>query len=172
MEDLKVLDEVKTVYEEDVFTSKTGVKVKISRVNRLIVLDAVRRIKDPKVPVVYIESKNRSEDNPSDPDYIAAKQQADLDRGMTTINVYLAFGTKPIYIPDTKEKPGDTGWSKDYEEVGLDIPEKGRGRYTAWLKYYALLEDEVNELSLMAMRYSGATLEEDVNKSVTNFQSN
>lgn len=172
MEDLKALDTIKTDFEEDVFTSKTGVKLKINKVNRLIVLDAVRKIRDPKIPMVYIETKNRSEENPNDPDYLQAKQEADLDRGMTTINVYLAFGTKPTFIPENKEGPEGQTWSVDYNEVGLDIPQGGRGRYVAWLKYYALLEEEVNDLSLMAMRYSGATLEEDVAKSTTNFQSN
>ncbi len=169
----EVLDKIQ-VQEDDpsIFTANNGVVIKLKRVNRMIVLDAVRQIQDPKPPVQFIEDKGRTEENPNDPDYIAAKQQSDFDRGMLTINVYLTFGTQVVSIPDGMYMPETHDWSEDLESLGMKIAPKGRARYASWLKYYALNEDEVNELSLRAMRFAGVTLEVDTAAAVDTFQGN
>jgi hypothetical protein len=51
----------------------------------------------------------------------------------------------------------------------VEVPDSGIGRYLAWLRYYALVEQEVSDLMMAVLRYSGVVLEADVETAAENF---
>lgn len=154
------------------FKSIKGIVFKLKRVNKLAVVDATKKIPLPKVPVTYIPEKNREEENPMHPDYIEAVEDAQFKRGMVSVAVYLSLGTTLDKLPNGVQSPTDTEWAEELTELGIDISEKPRSRYVDWIKYYALDDDELNELVKAVMRYSGATLEEDVKEAQDSFRDN
>jgi len=168
--DAQVLNEVVVPENSSTWTSSNGIVFRFRPVSRLIITDAIRRIKDPKPPLVMDPDKGRMEENPNDPDYVEAVADADYRRGMLAVDVYLSMGTEVVYRPEELESVESTGWSDDLESFGLEIPARGRARYVAWVKYYALTDEETNTLTLMAMRHGGATLEDDVAEALAGFQ--
>jgi len=168
--DAQVLNEVTETKDPQTWISSNGIVFRFKRVSRMIIADAGRKIRDPKVPVVMNEDKGREEENPNHPDYIEALADANYRRGMLAVNVYLSMGTEIVTLPEGIVPPEDCSWEEDLAAFDLDIPAKGKARYVAWLKYYALNDDDSSELTLAAMRYGGATLEEDVSAAEAGFQ--
>lgn len=153
------------------FTTHNGIVLEFAKVSRLAVVDAGRQIKEPKPPMVFIEDKGRSEDNPNDPDYLRAVQEVQYERGMVTITLLLALGTKIQHLPRGIEGPDGDEWLEILQASGIAIPtDNKRLRYCAWLKYIALPDDALNDLIKEVMRYSGLTLEEDVAVAQDNFR--
>jgi hypothetical protein len=111
------------------------------------------KFKYPPVPVLFNEEKDRKEENPNDPDYIAACEQVDLDKGMALIDLLVGLGTVLIRLPDSIPGPDSDEWVGDVEYyLGEPIPNSRKVRYLYWLKYVAV---EVNEdLQLIARKVS------------------
>lgn len=170
-----ILDSVnkETTEEPDIFVAESGVVLKLKKVNGLIISELGRKIKEPRVPKVYIEDKGREEENPNDPDYLEALQDVAHQRAMLTIDTYYALGTEPKSIPENIKAIEDTDWSEDLAVIGLEVPTSGRGRYLAWLKYYILTQEEaLGSLLIKCTRYSGGVTEEDVEAATATFRNN
>ena len=167
--DAQVLNEVTQTKDPQTWISSNGIVFRFKRVSRMIITDAGKKIKDPKVPLVMNDDKGRMEENPNDPDYVEALTDANYRRGMLAVDVYLAMGTEVVSCPEDIEPVESDIWKEDIELFGIDVPAKGKARYVAWLKYYALPDDDTNALTLAAMRYGGATLEEDVTDAQAGF---
>lgn len=149
----------------DEFLASNGLRLKLYKVSSMLVSEAGRRIPDVPVPVVFIEDKGREEENPHDPAYIEAQRDVDWKRTVIIMNTTIAFGTKPIEpLPDNLEPVEATSWAEDVVEIaGVSVPSKGRGRYAAWLQYYALPDNtELMALQLKVGRLSGRVPEADV----------
>lgn len=160
----------------DEFVSSSGLKFKLKKVSAMLISEAGRKVVRPHVPVVYIEDKQREEENPNDPDYIAAQREADWQTTILTINVTIAFGTVVIEetIPKDIEHWDDTSWSDTMAELlDLEIPKGGRARYAAWIKFYALPDhQELLDLQRAIARFSGNVPEEDVTSAEDSFRNN
>lgn len=143
----------------DEFTSSSGLKFKLKKVSAMLISEAGRKVARPPVPVVFIEDKGREEENPNDPNYLAAQQDANWETTVLTINVTIAFGTQVIEdtIPKDVEHWESLGWSDSLEELlGLKIANSGRARYAAWVKFYALPDhQELLDLQRAIAVYSG-----------------
>ena len=121
--------------------------------------------------MVYIEDKGREEENPNDPDYLAAMQNIQFERGLATITLLLALGLRIKHIPDSVEGPEGDEWIEVLEASDILVPKDNkRLRFCAWLKYIALPDDDLNVAIKEIMRYSGLTLEEDVAVAQDNFR--
>lgn len=169
---LSIVDDVSEV-DPNVFVASNGLKLRLKPVSRLLVVEAGRKVVRPKPPRMWIEEKQREDENPNDPDYQAELQDAEFRRGMTAIDVCLALGTEIEYRPPELEEPQSEGWAEDIEAFGaLEIPKKPRGRYLAWLKYYALNDDDLTKAIQAVMRVGGLTTEEDVDKAMEGFRRN
>lgn len=157
----------------NVWTSPRGLKLKLYKVNRMVVAEAGSRIDMPEIPKVLNPDQDRWESNPNDPDYLEAVQLANLRRSMACVNVYLALGTKPVEVPSELTAWEDETWATDLEELGLDIPPATRknSRYCAWLRFYALEDDDFTALLRATMLYSGHVSEEQVAEVVDSFRS-
>lgn len=170
---------VDTLPEDDggdptVFVAATGVRLKLKRVSQMIVADAKRRLPEPKVPKWINPEKDREEENPNDPEYIEAVYNYRYDTSMLALRVYLILGTEPIYpLPAGIVGPDSHEWSDAIQgaDDGVDIPESGPRRYFAWLKYYALPDDQVMRVMSQIISLSGRTLEEEVRKAQESFRS-
>lgn len=167
----QILNEL-TVVEPDlsVYMAPNGLKLKLKKVSRFVVVDATKKFKMPSVPVIYDKDKDREIENPNDPDYIAELRSAKFEQGMLAISVYLTLGTEVLELPANVSPVDATDWSEDLESLGITIPIKGRARYVAWLKYYCLTDDEFNALAWQVMKFSGTVREEDVKQAMESFR--
>jgi hypothetical protein len=155
---------------KETFTTKRGIVLELSAVSRYLVMDINSSMPLPKPPIVMIEEKGRSEENPNDPDYIEALRQANFKKGMAVSNAYLALGTKVVTLPDDIESVESEDWSDILTELGVKIPIKGRARYVAWLRYYAVPGDDFEALITATMREGSVTTESDVKKAEDSFR--
>lgn len=157
--------------DPSIYTSEFGVRLKLGKVPNLIVQDATRRLKEPTPPKVWIADKETEEENPNDPAYQKAQQEFEFERGMLAMSVYFVRGTRVLSIPEGFQTAESEEWSTELEEIaGLSIPNMGPRRYLAWLKYVALSDDDFHKLMTQIMRYSGTTLEVDVNRAADDFR--
>ena len=107
----------------------------------LLIRQAAANLPEPQVPRTYIEELGREEENPEDPDYLAACEEHDGRTFEVTSNMFLAVGTSILEVPDGVDKPDDDGWLQVLEAVGIPIDTSTPARrYLAWLQYYALAE--------------------------------
>jgi len=166
----EVLNQVTEVTDPATWISSNGIKFRLKKVSRMIIADAGRKIKDPKIPVTMNEEKGREEENPNHPDYVAELADTNYRRGMLAVEVYIAMGTEVIERPESISAPESNQWADDLLNFGLEVPQIGKARYVAWLKYYALSDDDLTALTLAAMRYGGATLEADVSQAQAGFR--
>lgn len=163
---LPVIDMVPTSW-----TSANGVVLKLKKVSRFVIVDMGRKIQMPKVPVIYIEDKDRTEENPNDPEYIAAVTEANYQRAMATITASLTLGTEIEKLPDGMVGPQDDEWFEIMRSLDIDVPKDNkRLRYAAWLKYIALDDASFNDLIQVVLKFSGLTTETDVTQAQEGFR--
>ena len=169
---LRALDDIREV--DPSICVVGGITFKMRKVSRILVVDAARKITLPKPPKVMIEDKGRVEENPADPDYQAALADANYNKAMVVVNAYVVLGTKPIEVPVDIEALESTEWVDSLAELdpNFEQPKSARSRYLQWLKYIALDDTQLNELVTNVMRYSGVTLETDVQQSTQGFRNN
>jgi hypothetical protein len=154
------------------YLSKKGVKFRLSPVPSVLIEEAARRIKLPSPPIWINPDKEREEENPNDPTYVAQVQEAQFERGLVALNLYMS-GTEVEHVPPDVEQPEGERWFYRVKNVaGIDIPEQGFGRYLAWVKFYVLQDEELVEIRNRIMRISGRTMEVDVQQATDTFRSN
>lgn len=154
-------------YQPDpsIFVAENGLRLKLKRVSRMVVGDAAMRFKAPKPPRTFNDAKGREEENPNDPDYLADMIRYRYDIGMISVSTYFVLGTQVHgELPSSLEPVSADGWVEQVKaaDPGADIPTSGPRRYLAWLKYYALSDEDVTRLLRACVRHSGGTLEADV----------
>lgn len=155
------------------YVSSKGIKFKIKKIPKLALVDAGKRLKDPKVPMFYNEDKERNEPNPNDPNYIDELRDVNYQRGIAITSVGIVLGTELIKpLPEDVEAPEDTDWSDALNELGIEIPEKGRMRYLAWVKYYALDDEEFTILFRTVAGGAGMVFAEEVAEATVAFPGN
>lgn len=162
--------------QSNLFTSSDGLRFQLYKVNPHLIVEAGRQLREPPVPIVFLEDKGRNEENPNDPDYQAALQEFQLERGLLVVNTHLAFGTKLLNadeLPEGKFPVDDPTWAEDLQEtLGIIVPPKGKARYLRWLKFHLLDGDDMNEIAAAVMRYSGRVTEADVEQAENSFRDN
>ena len=172
--DLEVLNAVAEQPQDDsVWNSedKPGLKLKILKVNKLLLRDIVMRIPMPVPPKFYNEDKEEEEDNPLDPTYLREQQEAIEKRSNAIMNFWFGYGTKPLEIPEDMIAHTEDDWIDDLESMGFSgVPRKGTARYAAWVRYYALTSDEMVPLTHAIHRFNGITPEVDVAEARDSFQ--
>ncbi|NIM52295.1 MAG: hypothetical protein GTO22_24130, partial [Gemmatimonadales bacterium] len=69
-----------------------GVRARLVPVPEGVLEDVEERIPDPPVPVVVLEEEQREVENPNDPDYLRAVEDAQRQRGVAIIEALCLFG--------------------------------------------------------------------------------
>ena len=85
-------------------TLTTGIEGRIIPVGASLIDDVVASIPDPEVPTFFNEDKQREEENPLDPDYIAELEATERRRAIAAMETLLIFGF------ELKEMPDDDVW--------------------------------------------------------------
>ena len=80
----------------DVRTLSTGVRARLHPVGASIVTDATGKVKPPKVPSYYNESKGREEENPNDTSYLAALDEVKRAQASAAMDVMVMFGVELV----------------------------------------------------------------------------
>lgn len=171
--DLEVMNELEVLATPppSEFITTNGIKFKLKKVPSMLATEASRRAVIPRPPVVFIEAKGRSEENPDDPDYKEALRDAQIQQGILGVNTYLSFGTEVVSLPEGIIDWTEPEWSEDITDVtGVVIPVKGKARYCAWLKFYALSDEDFTGLNLAIARHSGYVPEADVTAAEDEFR--
>ena len=82
--------------KKPIITLSTGVRVKLLPVAASLITDVTGRIEDPPVPIWHNPDKDRDEENPNDPAYLRACQQADTRRGLAAVDALVLFGVELV----------------------------------------------------------------------------
>lgn len=163
------------VYVKDgIFTSEGGLKLKLKKVSRMVVVEAGMKIDLPSPPKVWIPEQERYEDNTLDPDYEDELRRAQYNKSIASTNIYLSMGTEIIQpLPDGMVMPDSDEWADELSELGVGVPPKSlrRMRYVFWLRCYALNDDDFTELSKATAYYSGHITEQQVQQIEDAFRS-
>jgi hypothetical protein len=150
---------------DGIFTSERGLRLKLKKVSRMVVVEAGMKIDLPSPPKVWIPEQERFEDNVLDPDYEDSLRRAQYNKSIASTSIYLAMGTEIIKpLPEDMADPDDDSWSDELDEMGVTVPDKSkrRMRYVFWLRCYALNDDDFTELSKATAHYSGHLTEQQV----------
>jgi hypothetical protein len=116
---LEVGDEIK-VDAEEIVTLERGFKVKITPVPGMLITEAISRVQEPKVPIVWNDKKDREEPNYQDPTYVAAMQRYEAQKVIASTNAAIRMGVRLI-----DGLPEDDSWIDDLQELGFDEVERG-----------------------------------------------
>ena len=92
---------------EDEFTLSTGVVVRLKPVSSSLVEEMKGSIKMPPVPKVWIEAKEREEENPNDPRYIEQVEEVNSKRSDAIFDALCMFGVELV-----DGLPEDDIWTK------------------------------------------------------------
>jgi hypothetical protein len=156
-----------------VVTLSTGVQIEVKSVPRFALMNIQNKLagERPKVPIVHIKEDDRDIEVPENPDYqrdLLAYQGKMVE---ATYDAMIVLGTKVVQVPESVQKPEDTGWAEDLKLVGIDVPVNGKGRYLSWMKLYACAQDA--DMGLITKAISGCMgiTEEEAAKAATLFRS-
>lgn len=78
--------------DNGVVTFSTGVRGRFKAVPAMTIEAASAMIKDPPVPLQEIDGRDGKHENPLDPDYIRAKDEAQGERNRAAIDIMAMFG--------------------------------------------------------------------------------
>ena len=74
----------------------TGVRARMVPVAASLISEVASRVKDPPVPMCYIDEKEREELNPDDPEYLRQLAEATTKRGTVSLETMVMFGVELI----------------------------------------------------------------------------
>lgn len=130
-------------------TLSTGVVIRHSPVPPWLAREVVQKIKDPPVPIVYIESKGRDEPNPNDPEYLQGIEDANVQRGIASLDIVILMGTKIVSIPEDIIPLESDEWINQLrdlevfdEETFVKINSSPNQRKIAWFKFYIIKDND------------------------------
>lgn len=170
----EVLAEVSTSVTDkedpNLTTLSSGVILRHKRVPPMVLAKLDEKYADPDAPHVWDSEKERSIPNPNDPEYIKALDKNRMQRGTAMIDVLIGLGTEIVHIPEGMQTPDDEEWVENLSFVSIEVPKLKIGKYLAWVKYYAA--EDARDIQLLAKKGSAAlgVSEEDVARSIENFQ--
>lgn len=178
---LKAIQEVDT--QPDMgparFRCSSGVVLRLRKIPPFILKEVQASFRPPEVPKVYMDDKETSEENPSDPTYMRALRAYQSALGDALNGVMLVRGTEVESVPDGMPRPEDNSWVDDLNDLpgvengALAVPNTPRRRYYCWLKYVALTDSrDLTGLLRKLSELAGNTLEVDVARAVESFPDN
>ncbi len=150
-------------------TLDSGVVVRLKEVSPYALDLALRLLPKPEVPVVYIEEKGRSEENPSDPAYRKALEEYEQKRNDLVIDTCLLFGVEVMWVPEGVPGPEDSAWTADLELLGFTVETDKRKRLLQWLKLIAIRSNK--DLAVVKNGTMYGTPEAEVLKAMESFRS-
>lgn len=93
--------------EKGILTLTTGVRIRYHPINPSVFTEVLAKMKPPRPPKVFIESKGKEEDNPLDPTYLAEMDNWQGERANALMETFALFGCELV-----DGLPKDEGWLK------------------------------------------------------------
>lgn len=174
IEQRAAIDLIETIQQDasqkGVLHTERGLTIYLRKVNRNIVADAWAKIPDPEVPKWIDPDKSDPEqginvevENPNDPAYRKRLDDVQLQRARVATTVNIALGVRAI---SGIEEAGLVHWDEDswleyVRYTDLEIPPVGsKVRMVSWMRYYALTNQDLGNLSLAVGVFSNSMLRE------------
>lgn len=159
--------------EDNILTLSTGVKLELFKPSLLAIREVERQVNanKPKPPEIYLEDKERSEENPDDPDYINELNAWQADGTERQFSIALVTGSKINYVPNDIPGLDSEEWHGILSVVNVPLGKSTQERYIQWTKYVAAPTAMdfgsilIRLLSLVGVR------EEEVAEAVESFRS-
>ena len=156
-------------------TLSNGIILALKPIPPGIIERSLARLEKPKVPRWKNPDKNVEEENPGDPEYVAALEAYQALRNKTAVNTLLLVGTAVKAIPEGLYGPEDVGHWFDQELMAhlgvVANTETAFDRYLSWLELYAMAKQrDILEVISTVNRMAGIG-EEDVRAAVAGFRS-
>lgn len=106
---------------DTITTLSTGVKAIIRPVPTYLIDKMVGEIVEPKPPKKFDEKKQREEENPFDPEYLEAIDEANRQRGLVTMEAMIMWGIELVEpIPDLDDWLPKLKWMAKRSALDLD----------------------------------------------------
>lgn len=130
-------------------TLSTGVVIRHRPVPPWLAREVVQKIKDPEIPIMYLESKGRDEPNPNDPKYIQALEDVNVQRGIASLDIVILMGTEITHVPEGIIPMESDEWIDQLrdlevfdEETFAKIQSSKNQRKIAWFKFYIIKDND------------------------------
>lgn len=125
----------------------------------------------PKPPMVFIQSKNRSEENPNDPKYIEELLLWASGNIVRTYEILLMTGTELHSVPDSVMKADSPEFAELCEGMGIPVDKNRVRRYVQWIEFVACKSStEFGRLRSILLNFAG-TSEAEVAQALKTFRS-
>ncbi len=149
--------------DEDILELSTGVKLGLRTPSAVLLNNAMKAnvADEPKPPKVWVEDKQRDEENPSDPDFVYAYRVWLADAGIRSLKALIPTGTRIHSIPDDMVGPEAEDFGDLMESMGEVAATGVHTRYVQWVMLVATGTEDLKTLSTALMRRAGVR-EEDV----------
>jgi hypothetical protein len=175
VEDLAdALEQIKLPVEiPEVLTLSNGIKVRCKPFPRMLLRNAISQYQDPEVPVIKFEDGSE-EENPNDPDYLAAFEKVHEERLEAAARVTLGYGIAidEDDLPDGMVGPMDDSWMTDMKKLGVDPGDCSTDflRRYQWLNLYAIPNEEERTLVFLVAQQATGLVEAEVIRAMRYFQ--
>ncbi len=150
--------------QDAVYELSNGVKVRLRKMSPVLLAAVATNVGqgEPQVPMVYNEDKERDEDNPLDPDYVAEHDRWAAGRGIRLMRALVAGATSLDHCPDDVMGHDSEEFADFLELMEIPLSPSTQGRYAQWVMYVGVQDQEqMADFSATLMRMAGAR-EEDV----------
>lgn len=141
----RAVERVKRIGRGAEFELSNGIVLKIKSVPPFLVQAVQNEFKTPTPPKVMIEEKGREEENPNDPEYLRQLIELEEQQQLAINDLFLAWGTEIISVPDGYFKPEQDEWiamvefAQNITGKNIHIERDNQiKRYLHWLRFYAL----------------------------------
>jgi hypothetical protein len=157
--------------EPGTVTLSTGVILRVSSVPNMLYTDIMAEMAPdrPKVPAIWIEARERYEENPNDPDY---QERIGLwtAQAMTAVNnAFILEGTEVESLPDGFAAHDDQAFVDRMRTLRRPVANDAE-KYLTWIKYRAAPDESDVVLMLQEIGRRSNVTETDVATAVENFQ--
>ena len=153
-------------------TLSSGIVLTLRDVPPLAMRQASMAVPLPDPPTVHIESTDRDEANPNDPDYLDEVEDREIVVYQAGVNVALIMGTTCESVPDGYFGPDDIGWVDELTaaDIPVDVSTEAL-RYLNWLHLYALRNaEDLKRVTYNALVRAGL-LEAEIAAAIASFLS-
>lgn len=162
--------------EEKIYTLSTGIRVRFTPVNSMIIQSAMSRIKNPQVPIVVDKEQGRDYENPDDPRYILALTEARTQRGYARLNTIILWGMiladglpendDWLYKLQFQERQGDL----DLSDFDFKNPIDKEFAYKKFIAIGDKLEEDGTNTDITLVLNQGFVNEEAIESASDSFQ--
>lgn len=147
-----------------------GIVLKFRPMPPMLLNSITNSIPVPAVPKVWLEDKQREEENPNHPAYLQALQDRQNLITKASMDLIMYACTEVIHVPDNVWGPEDDRWLPIAKIAMMDFdPSDHAQRVLAWFKCYAIATvEDMTQSQMIPLQLAGIT-EVEVQEAVETF---